>query len=136
MSITIHLPPDLQNRLYETSLSQGQSAEQIVVEALSDRLRNHQLPADKDLSSEETQLLAGIDLNVSEADTRRFLELSELLEAETLTEAERQELIALNDRREAANVERLEKLVRLAQLRGKSLDEVMKQLGLWQRFHG
>jgi hypothetical protein len=136
MSITIRLPQDLEHRLYETSLSQGQSAEQIVVEALSDRLRNHDASQNAGLSREENELLAGIHLDVTEADTDRFLKLAERLEAETMTEAEQQEFLSLNQRREAANVERLRKLVRLAQLRGKSLDEVMTQLGLLQTSHG
>ena len=44
-------------------------------------------------------------------------------------------MIAFTDRREAYNVERLEKLIELARLRGTTLDQVMDQLGIRPAFY-
>lgn len=59
---------------------------------------------------------------------KRYYQLQELLQKEIITSEEHQELLCLNDLIETKNVERLELLIRLAQLRGVSLDMLMKDL--------
>lgn len=49
---------------------------------------------------------------------------------ETLTEHEQQELIAISDQIEAANVRRIEHLAALARLRGTTVRELMEELGI------
>jgi len=60
-------------------------------------------------------------------------ELRDKLEAETLTEAERTELLELVERVEAADVERAEALLALAQRRGVSVRRLMDDLDLEPR---
>lgn len=66
----------------------------------------------------------------------RIRKLRERQDAERLTPAEHEELIALSDTLEEWNVRRLAALVELAQLRGTTLREVTEQLGLMRHDHG
>ena len=131
MTITIDLPPELERKLRATSAARGVPAEEIVVSALSDRLRRTPtLPDLALLSSEESAIFHDLKDDFSEEDWQRFNELIDRRKAEVLTDTERDELIAFTDRREAYTVKRLEKLVALARLRGISLDQVIDQFGL------
>ena len=132
MTITIHLTPDLERKLREESAAQGVPAEDVVVGALSQSLgqtkTQPRLPSR--LSAEESRLLMAINVGLSEPEWQRFHELQAKRRAETLTKPEQRELIAINDRLEALNVRRLEKLMELGKLWGMSLDQVMHQLGI------
>jgi hypothetical protein len=61
---------------------------------------------------------------------QRYAVLHEKLLDETLTTEEHQELGGLIERIEQADVERLTRLIELAQLRSISLDALMTQLGI------
>jgi hypothetical protein len=61
---------------------------------------------------------------------KRFNRLRRKLQNETITEKERQELLALWEELERRNVQRLEALVKLAQRRKTSVRELMAQLGI------
>ena len=61
---------------------------------------------------------------------QRFRELDEKRRAETLTEAEQEELIRINSEMEMQNVQRLKYLSELALLRKVSLRSLMEQLGI------
>jgi hypothetical protein len=82
------------------------------------------------LSAAETELLLKINQGFAPAPQQRYDELLEKRDARTLTPAEYQELLALTEQVEAFNVERVQALADLAQLRQVSLPEVMRQLGL------
>jgi hypothetical protein len=82
------------------------------------------------LSSAETALLLKINQGFAPATQQCYDELLEKRDARTLTPEEYQELLALTDQVEAFNVERVQALADLAQLRQVSLPEVMRQLGL------
>jgi hypothetical protein len=60
----------------------------------------------------------------------RYKALARKRDAESLTPVEYQELLRLTDRVERFEVQRLEALARLAQLRGLSLKALIKALGL------
>jgi hypothetical protein len=66
----------------------------------------------------EVDLLATIRSCLPAEQRQRLSELREKLEAETLTEAERGDLLRLTERAEAADVKRAEALLALAQKRG------------------
>jgi len=70
---------------------------------------------------------------LSTGQQQRLNELRDKLEAETLTEAERTELLELVERIEAADVERAEALLAMAQKRGISVRQLMEGLGLEPR---
>jgi hypothetical protein len=61
---------------------------------------------------------------------RRFRKLNRKRKAETITPEEHQELLALIDRIEQFDVERVKYLAELANLRGKSLTALMKELDI------
>jgi len=64
----------------------------------------------------------------------RLIQLSQKLEQETITETEREELLDLVEKTEAADVERAEALLALAKQREISMSALMHDLGLEARF--
>ena len=83
--------------------------------------------------STEVTLLAKIRQRLPAEQQRRLGELRDRLEAETLTEAERIELLELVECAEATDVERAEALLALAQKRGISVRQLMDDLNLEPR---
>lgn len=65
---------------------------------------------------------------LSEDEHKRFYELVEKRRDENISENELQELVALTEKSEGLNVKRLKYLVEIAQMRNKSLREVMNEL--------
>ncbi len=82
------------------------------------------------LSRRESELLMKINQGLSAEVQRRYDELMDKLRNETITSAERQELLRLIDQIEQADAERLQYLIELAQLRNVSVEELMAQLGI------
>ena len=82
--------------------------------------------------AEETPLLGSIRENsrLPEKEQRRYQQLWHKCENETLSEEELVEYQTLLSKLEARNVKRIEALIALAQMRGKTLREVMAELGL------
>jgi helix-turn-helix protein len=78
----------------------------------------------------EEALLAAIRQRLPDEQRERLSELRDKLEAETLTETERAELLALVEQVEDADVERAKALLALAQKRGVSVRQLMIDLGL------
>jgi len=78
------------------------------------------------LSERESELLLEINKGLSPADARRMKELIAKRQSYTITEDELQELIRLTDEAERLNVERVERLIELAHLRGVTIDEVIE----------
>lgn len=80
------------------------------------------------LSEHETELLTQINQGLSMEQDARYQVLRDKRDAETLTTTEYQELLSLTQIAEAIQVERLQHLSRLANLRGVSLTQVMTDL--------
>ena len=78
----------------------------------------------------ESALLKHINLAVTEMEWNEYRRLIALRQTETILETDYAHLIALGDKIEAANVQRLKYLVKLAQLRQVSLPKVMTDLGI------
>jgi hypothetical protein len=78
----------------------------------------------------EGELLNKINLDISETDWTNYRHLIGLMRAETITEKEHKDLIALGDKIEIANAERVKYLFELAELRGISVEKLMKNLGI------
>jgi hypothetical protein len=68
---------------------------------------------------------------LSDVERMRFNELIEKRRNENISENELDELIALTEKSEALNVRRLKCLVEIANIRNKSLREVMKELEIF-----
>lgn len=88
------------------------------------------------LTSNETALLVRINAQPAESESARYAELALKRDAETLTPDEHQELIALGDRIEALDVDRIEALAELARMRRTTLAELMQQLEIPVHHHG
>lgn len=82
------------------------------------------------LAPDEAALLQRINATAPAAEAQRYGELVALRDAEALSSAEHAELLRLSDIREARNAERVVALVDLATLRGVTLDELLRTLGL------
>ena len=81
---------------------------------------------------EEAPLLASIRENsrLPEKEQQRYQELWHKCEDETLSEAELAEYHQLLSKLEARNVKRIETLITLGKMRGKTLKQIMAELGL------
>lgn len=84
----------------------------------------------KTIHQTEAQLLQRIHQPLSDTTQQRYNQLSEKLRAETISSDEHQELLSLVDVVEQADVDRLQCLIDLAQLRQVPLNDLMNQLGI------
>lgn len=83
-----------------------------------------------DKQKEEADLLQKINKSLSIQEIDRFNFLNEKHSEEDITEQEYAEYLVLIKKIEKLNVKRLKYLISLAQLRNRTVLEVMKQLGL------
>lgn len=84
------------------------------------------------LTHEEAELLLEINRGLSPRQQKRFDELAEKLQSETMTPEERDEFLKLTNRIEKKDAKRIEFLSKLAEIRQQPLAEVMKELGIGQ----
>jgi hypothetical protein len=82
------------------------------------------------LSKEETALFEKINVGLPASTWDRFNELRDRLDAETLTPEEHAELMSITYNMETIHAERLGHVLELAQLRGRTLDQMMAELGM------
>lgn len=82
------------------------------------------------LSAQEAKLLSQINVGLSATQQHRFAELDHKRQEETLSEPEHQELLDLIEQMEQYNVERLQSISKLAQLRQVPLTTLMQTLGI------
>lgn len=87
------------------------------------------------LPKREAELIRKINEGLPDEIQRRYRILLSKAQEETLTEEEHEEMLELVPVVESKDAERLEYLVELAQIRGSSVDEVMKQLGITPPSH-
>ena len=135
MTITIKIPPELEWQVRQEAARVGLAPDAYIVEAVQARLMQqsqHRVPR---LSPEEARLLAKINLGLSPTEWERYHELVAQRQAETLMPDEQTELIALTDRLEEANVQRIECLAELAHMRNISLEALIRDLGLAPTSH-
>lgn len=132
MTITIEMTPELEHRLQEAAAQVGLTPDAYIVQTLRERLtptrpsRAHK----PRLTAAEARLLVHINQSLARIAWPRYHTLVAKRQAETLTPEEQQELIALSDQIEAANVQRIEDLAELARLRNTTLNALIEDLGL------
>jgi hypothetical protein len=132
MTITIEIAPELERQIRQEAARVGLPLDAYIVEAVQAQLtqpRHRHCRAPR-LSPEEAQLLEKINLGLSPTEWERYHELGAWRKAETLMSDEQTELIALSDRLEEANSQRIECLAALAQIRNTTLDALIRELGL------
>jgi hypothetical protein len=129
MTLTLNLDPHLEQQLRQEAARLGVGPDDFVRQTLSERLQqSNSLPPH--VSAEESELLERIDLGLSQQQWARYHDLVTKLQDELMTPGERDELISLTDRIEAANVRRLHALIELSGLRGVPLEQLMSELGV------
>ncbi len=134
MMITLELPADIEKELQEEATRQGVAPQQIVLDALANRLRDP-VPSVPSLPQDEAALLQQINLGFSASWWARYEALKHKRRAETLTPPEHTDLIQMSDELEQANAHRFATLVELARLRGTSVGTLMHSLGLAPHSH-
>lgn len=129
MTLTIDLPQPLEQQFRQEADSKGLKLDNYLVLLLNQVAQvSKQEAAPKQMS--ETDLLKEINKGISEAEWTTYRRLNALRREERLTEQEHQTLIALGDKIEEANVERVKHLIALAQLRGIHIRKLMSDLGI------
>ena len=88
------------------------------------------------LSLQEEELLLKINQPLPEPTWKRYTKLYARLQANAISKAEYAELLQLIDVVETDNAERIGHLIELANLRGTTLEALMKSLGIGPRPHG
>jgi len=122
MPLTITLRPELEEWIQQEAAREGVTPAELAARALEAHWAVSR-PAPH-LSSRESELLRKIRGGFSEEFWTRFKELKARLDAEELTEEERQEFAQL----EGKNAERIAHLAQLARLRGITLPEIMQHV--------
>ena len=125
------LPLSPQDLLQAAQMLPPEELDTLVDEMITLRARSH-APS---LSRRETNLLQQINADLPDATWQRYRHLSTLRRAEQLSESEYAELLRLSDVIDKRHAQRMEALAHLAALRGQSLDEVMRTLGIAPRHH-
>lgn len=128
MSLNVTLRPELETWIRQEATREGTTPESVAARVIEAQWAiTSRVPH---LSTSESELLAKVNEGFPEAFWQRFRELRTKLDAEILTEGERQEFIRLYAQVEGKNAERIQYLGELSRLRGVSLPEIMAQLGI------
>lgn len=136
MSLTIELQPEVEAELRQEAAKLGMDAGAFAARTLSERFRKAARSGSrgrKESDVSEVELLKRINRGWPERKWTRYEELIGKRRAETLTESEHSELVALGDDLERWNVRRLTHLSRLAALRQTTVRALMAELGIHPR---
>ncbi len=128
MSLTINLPTLVEQQFRQEAATNGLSLDTYLQRLLQQAANISRKQNAKQLS--ESQLLEKINLEISEAEWTSYRHLIGLMREETINEKEHETLIALSDKIEIANAKRVKYLFELAELRGISVEKLMKDLGI------
>ena len=126
MTVVLDLPPEMESKMHEVAQAEGLDVPTLVRETMAARLREYN-PA-RGLT--ERELVEQINRGFSEEFWARFRELVAKRRAETMTPEEQQEAIGMTDRTEARAVERLQCLLELSARRGRSVQQLMTEMGI------
>ncbi len=129
MTIALDIPPEIEVQVRQVAAEQGKHLEAYLLDLIQHAVAD-QASASAVQPETEADLLEQINRGLAPASWQRYHELRAKHQAQTLTPTEHQELIALSDEREQANVQRVAALIRLAHLRQTSVDALMTDLGL------
>jgi hypothetical protein len=124
--VTSQIEIDLDEVLHGLARLGTKELEQFVDKVIALQAQ-HRAPS---LPKDETELLQQINCGLPADIRQRYDALNTKLHDETITPEEHAELLTLIDRLELADVERMQRLVALAQIRGVSIDTLMEQLGI------
>jgi hypothetical protein len=137
MTTTSEINPEIERQLQHAAARAGVAPEVYVVGLLQQNLRRATVrhKTDRSLPRQEAELLQKINRSLSQIQWERYDQLVGKRQAETLTPEELDELMALSDQIEAANVRRIKYLAGLSQLRNTRLSALIAELGIRPRPH-
>jgi hypothetical protein len=137
MTITIEINPEIESQLQYAAALAGVAPETYIVGLLQQNLRRATVrhKTDRSLPRQEAELLQKINRSLSQIQWERYDQLVGKRQAETLTPEELDELMALSDQIEAANVRRIKYLAELARLRNTTVSALIVELGIKPRSH-
>jgi hypothetical protein len=126
LRVTSQIELDVDEVLNGVACWQTKEVEQFAdqVMALLARRRAPSLPKN------ESELLQKINQGLPSEVWKRYEELNAKLHEESITPEEHQELLAIIDRIELADAERMKQLIKLARLRNVSIATLMEQLDI------
>ena len=133
MTLEVELSPEQESWLRQTAARAGIDQRAALLTVI-ERQRAVEDPL-AGLSNDEEQLSRDIKRQLPAELCERHRQLAQNCQAETLTPEENRELIELIDIIEADHAARLARVLKLAQLRGASFDQVMQQFGLLREIH-
>lgn len=129
MTISLEIAPELENQLRQTAAKNGTTLESYLTELIQRDLRSCE-EIGINLPKTEAELLAQINLGLSEEMWQKYHLLLDKRRAEILEPNEQQELIEISDRIEQANAKRIAALAKLSQIRGVEIGILMEELGI------
>ena len=129
MSLTINLPTTVEQKFRKEAATNGLSLDNYLLRLLQQAAKTSQKQSNSKPYS-ESELLKKVNLDISEAEWISYRHLIGLMRAENLTSQEHERLIELGNKIEIANAERVKYLFELAELRGISVEILMKNLGI------
>ena len=129
MSLTINLPTSVEQQFRQEATVSGMSLDNYLLRLLQQaaKISKKQSNSKQYLESE---LLRKINLDISENEWMSYRHLIGLMRADKLTPQAHETLVALSDKIEIANVERVKYLFELAELRGISVEKLMEKLNI------
>ena len=132
MTIVIEIAPELESQIRQAAANAGIPLTAYIVESVTERLQptHHHPSRVQHLPKREARLIQQINQSLSQIEWLRYRELIGKRRAETLTPNEQEELIALSNQIEEANVKRIKYVAELAQVRKTTIPAVMQELGL------
>ncbi len=124
-TITLQLSSELEQQLLSAATEQGIEPDLYILNTLQERFQTHH-----SASTTEAELIQQINIGLSQSEWEQYHTLIAKRQAETLTPNEHQQLIATSDHLEKLNVQRVQALIKLADLRHQPLPKVMASLGI------
>jgi hypothetical protein len=136
MTIAVDLRPETEKWLREEAVRRGKDAASLVAETIEEKRRRESdagTAMPPHLGPVESDLLRKINEGLPESTWNRYRQLIKKRRAESLTEAEYEELLAVGNLIEETHVRRLEHVAQLARVRNAPFNQIMKELGIKPR---
>jgi antitoxin component of RelBE/YafQ-DinJ toxin-antitoxin module len=128
MTIHLNVTSELERQLNKVAKQMGLTPDTYIMRLLQQELQKRSAPAR--LSAEESALLQQINISLSPIKWEQYHVLLAKRDNETLTTGEQEDLIAISDQIEEANVRRMKAVAELARVRNTTIPALVTNLGL------
>lgn len=128
MTVVINIEPKLEEQLRQEATKAGLDMNRYILNALQSQVEKKEMQSV--LSNQEATLLKEINSGFSSDFWTEYRQLIKKRESAIIEPKELEQLIKMTSKVEQKNVERLKRLVALAQIRSVPLLELMQSLGI------